>query len=62
MLVEQAAPVKLIFECAIQRNQLPQVPLAFYHQEWQIATGKATLPLQGLPAPVHHRLLLSGVP
>jgi hypothetical protein len=30
MLVEQATPVKLIFDCAIQRNKLPQVRLAFY--------------------------------
>jgi hypothetical protein len=45
MLVEQATPVKLIFECAIQRNQLPQVRLAFYYQEWQNRSGKATLSL-----------------
>jgi hypothetical protein len=30
MLVEQAASVKLMFECAIQTNNLSKVPLAFY--------------------------------
>jgi hypothetical protein len=30
MRVEQAAPVKLMFECAIQTYNLPKVPLAFH--------------------------------
>jgi hypothetical protein len=43
-----------MFECAIQTYQLPQVPLAFYHQEQQIGPAKATLPLQVLSAQIHH--------
>ena len=61
MPVEQAAPVKLMFECAIQTYNLPQVPLAFYHQEWHIGSGKAKIPMQRLLSTVHHRVRLPGL-
>jgi hypothetical protein len=43
MLVERAAPVKLIFGCERQRDRLPEVRLALHQKEWQNSTRKATL-------------------
>ena len=58
---ERAVPAKLMFECEIKNDYLPEMPFAFYRQERHKRIGKTKLQMQSLFSALNaaHRLLRS---